>query len=105
MQWLSLCLISLYALGAAAWRGQLRATLTLIFRRPRRGDPGAIATLPEHVAGEVRLGGAILLACLIPGWAPQMGCCHECRSAHLRGVVQLEFLLGPLYRCSCCWWA
>jgi hypothetical protein len=73
VQWLSLCLIALYALGAAAWRGQLRATLGLIFRRLRRGDSGATAALPAHVPGEVRLGGAILLACLIVGLGPAGG--------------------------------
>jgi len=73
VQWLSLCLIALYALGAAAWRGQLRATLGLVFRRLRRGDSGTAAPFPEQVPGEVRLGGAILLACVIVGFGPTGG--------------------------------
>lgn len=73
VQWLALGLVGGYALGAAAWRGQLRATLGLIFRRLRPGDTNADATLPEGVPGEARLGGAILLACLIVGFGPAGG--------------------------------
>jgi Flp pilus assembly protein protease CpaA len=68
VQWLALALVTGYALGAAAWRGQLRATLCVIFGRLRRGGAGAVTALPEGVPSETRLGGAILLACLIVGF-------------------------------------